>query len=78
MSVTVLLGLIFVTLLYIARKLEVIGQLIWDGRAELKDKLERILVQTDYASMYLGRVTEMVEKAGGRANIDGSELPGSA
>jgi hypothetical protein len=59
---SILLVLILIVLLYVCRKLEVIAHLIYDGNKELKDKLDGILVQTDYASMYLGKITEMMEK----------------
>ncbi len=74
MSVSVLLRLILVTLLHVAQKLEVIGRLIYDGKAELKEKLEGILVQTDYASVYLQKISEMM----GKEIVNGSEFPGSA
>jgi hypothetical protein len=59
---SILLVLILVVLLYVGRKLEVIAHLIYDGNKELKDKLDGILVQTDYASTYLAKITEMMEK----------------
>ena len=61
-SLSILLVLILIVLLYIGRKLEVIAHLIHDGNKELKDRLEGVLVQTDSAGMYLGKITEMMEK----------------
>ena len=72
MAVPTLLGLIFVALLCIVRQLDLIRGAIGVEGKETREKLEGILVQTDYASMYLQKITEMMEMAEGTRQAGGA------
>jgi len=52
------------------------AHLILDGNKKAMGQLEGILAQTDYASMYLGKITEMMEKALEKAGTEGSSETG--